>query len=97
MSEKLSPEQMKRIWELSNQHPKTWTKGAWYPATHSELFNGEQLEIKRTSAKGNHYLNVRRKVTVKIKSKDGEVIGGHEAYEVFCICLSNATMTYKGW
>ena len=87
----LTDEQMKIIWNLSEQHPRTYTRGTWYPA----IMAGKPVEIRRTKA--GKYLAIRKPITVHLKTTDGEIINTRQEYEYFTVNLSARTMTAQGW
>lgn len=67
------------IQHLNNQHPKTWTAGAWYPAT---TLQGRKCQIKRTTAvkTGCPYLHIRYAGTLNTKTPAGEIIDSRAAW-----------------
>ena len=87
----LNDEQMKVIWSLSEQHPRTFTRGQWYPATMA----GKPVQIRRTMA--GKYLAIRKPITVNLKTTTGEIINTRQEYEYFTVNLNSKTMTAQGW
>lgn len=90
----LPPEQFQVLAAMNNQHPSTWTKGNWYPAT---LPNGKPCDIQRTRSAGKPYLKIRREITVNTKTRDGEIIDSRKSWEYWTVNLTGGTVTYLGW
>lgn len=85
---------------LNAQHPNPWTRGTWYPA---KLQNGQEVQIKRTSGKGpqagKHYLHIRKRIEIHVKSEAGEILDVRPGWDYFQIRLydPDATLQYQSF
>ena len=93
--QKLNDTQAQMIRELNAQHPRTWTCGAWYPATMA----GKEVEICRTRSAGRSYLKIGKLVNVNLVSPDGSVLQKNycKDWNYFTVNLAEMTMTDLGW
>jgi hypothetical protein len=81
------------IIHLNQQHPNPWSRGQWYEATTK---NGQNVQIKRTTAAktGVHYLHIRKRGLVSLKTPSGEILDRREEWIYFRANLS--TFELKG-
>ena len=88
-----TPAQIKDlIIKLEAQHPRTWTRGAAYPAINPA--NGEELLIRRSRSVGDRrpFLHIYQKCTRVVKSPTGEILSRAPSQRHFLANLTNYTM-----